>query len=55
MEDMDNTNLQNFYKFIYVCKKCDIEYGTDFIEKGEHLCPAHDLRFKENRKARKSK
>jgi hypothetical protein len=47
--DIDNTLLEKCYKFIYRCGTCKKKYGTDQEEKGRHLCPIHDLHFKDNK------
>ena len=32
-------DLKKVYKFVYVCSKCGLKYGSDKEEKGKHLCP----------------
>ena len=47
--DIDNTLLEKCYKYIHKCSVCKKRYGTDKEEKSRHLCPIHDLNFKDNR------
>ncbi len=32
-------NLEDIYKHVYTCNKCDSKYGSDKEEKESHLCP----------------
>ncbi len=31
--------LEDVYKFVYTCDKCGSKYGSDELEKKEHICP----------------
>jgi len=31
--------LEKIYKFVYVCSKCNLKYGSDEPESKEHVCP----------------
>lgn len=46
-----STALKSVYKFTYRCsiRGCCKVYGTDKEENGRHLCPLHDLNFKDNK------
>ncbi len=37
----NNLNLNEYYKFVYVCDTigCNKGYGSDKEEKGKHFCP----------------
>ena len=49
LDNTDNHNLKEFYKFVYECVVCKTKYGTDDEEKGKHFCPIHDPVFGNNR------
>ena len=38
--------LKEAYNFVYKCRVCKEEYGSDQIERGKHLCPRHDFDFR---------
>jgi rubrerythrin len=38
-EEERTIELELFYKYTYICNKCNLRYGTDKEEKKEHLCP----------------
>ena len=44
----DNSNLNEYYKFVYVCDTdgCTNAYGSDKEEKGEHFCPICEDKIK---------
>ena len=31
--------LEEAYKYVYVCSKCKLKYGSDTKEKTIHICP----------------
>ena len=39
-------NLEEIYKFVYVCDKCGIKYGSDKKENKEHFCPNCEVKKK---------
>ncbi len=34
----ENTDLNKYYKYVYICE-CGREYGSDKVERDEHVCP----------------
>ena len=32
-------NLKEVYEYVYTCKKCKSEYGSDLKESPPHFCP----------------
>jgi len=41
-----NKDLNNCYKYVYICNKCKREYGSDKEEKDKHICPICEGKFK---------
>jgi len=39
-------NLEEAYKFVYVCSRCKTKYGSDKEEKNIHLCPNCEAKIK---------
>ena len=31
--------LEESYKYVYTCNKCNTKYGSDIKEKKAHICP----------------
>jgi len=45
-EDERTKGLEEFFKHVYKCGKCERPYGSDRIEKAPHLCPFCEGKFK---------
>jgi len=39
MNEETTNGLEEVYNFVYVCDKCGSKYGSDVVEKNEHVCP----------------
>ncbi len=39
MNEEKTKGLEEIYKFVYTCDKCHSKYGSDELEKKEHICP----------------
>ena len=39
MNEENTKKLEDIYKYVYQCKKCSLNYGSDKEEKKQYLCP----------------